>query len=287
MSARGLAALAAVAALAGSAGLVFAALHRPAQSPVRLTGTPVALRTSLSPAEPQFGDSVVATIDVFVDTQRVDVRTVKLAARFEPFSVTSSSRSTRRTGGVTRLRVVDVIDCLDAVCAPQGAPHTFRLPRLRVTYPGGARVAAWPPLRVHPRVVAADVAHPQLRVDPPQARAHYRFSPAATGWALMALAATCAIGGLGLLVRLVVPALPSHRRLQRTPLEELLDELASGRANGDVGRRRTALEELARALQPLDEPLSYETRVLAWASDEPAPAAIADLALRARTVMIP
>jgi hypothetical protein len=84
-----------------------------------------------------------------------------------------------------------------------------------------------------------------------------------------------------------LPSLRFVRRLPGTSLERILDELTSSLMNGDSGRRRRTLEQLARELEPLDEPLSFESHVLAWAPHDPEPAAIADLAQRVRTVVIP
>ena len=52
------------------------------------------------------------------------------------------------------------------------------------------------------------------------------------------------------------------RRRAPTPLDRALGELAT--ANGDSGRRRRALEQLAREIEPIDPGLSAESRVLAW-----------------------
>lgn len=281
MSARRALALAALALGAGIAAVVVAVAHRPAQSTVRLTGGPIGTRRSLTPAEPQFGDPVAATIEVFVDPRRVDPRSVKLDARFAPFTVVSSTRSIRRTGDVSVIRVVDRLDCLDRRCLPKSAAATFRFPRLRVAYPGGTLVAAWPALRVHARVPATDLRHPMLRVGPPLARSSYRFPPGLTGWALLVAGLACALGGLALLARAALPGTPLARRRRGTPLERILDELTAG----TNGRSRATLEQLARELEPVDEPLSFESRVLAWAPQEPEPEAVADLAERVRAVV--
>lgn len=285
MNARRTLPLAALAVAAGAAAFAFAALHRPAQRSVRLAGGVVTMSRSLTPAEPQFGDAVVATTEVFLDARRVDPRSVRLDARFTPFAVTSSTRSTRRIGDISIVRVVDRLDCLDPGCMPKGEAATFRFPRLRVAYAGGTLTAAWPVLRVHARVQAADLAQPMLRVGPLQAHSSFRLPPGMTGWTLLAVGFAFALGGLMMLVRAVLPLLAFARRRHGTPLERILHELASSGANGDAGRRRTALEELARELEPLDEPLSFESRVLAWAPQEPEPDAIDDLARRVRTVV--
>ncbi len=285
MNARRALALAALLLAAGLAAFfAVAALRGPSQSAVRLSGRPVAVVRTLSAAEPQFGDSVVATIDVFVDARRVDPRSVTVDARFTPFAVTSSTRSVRRAGGVSIVRVVDRLDCLDAPCLPKSAAATFRFPRLRIAYRGGVLVAAWPALRVHARLEAADLAHAVLRVGPPQAHQSYRLPPGVTGWLLLAAGLVGALGGFTLIARATLPLLAVARGRRRgTPLERILGELTS--ANGDIGRRRRTLEQLARELEPLDESLSFESRVLAWSPQEPEPAAISDLAQRVRSVV--
>ena len=279
----------AIAGLALAAGLaavfVVAALHGPEQAGVRVAGRPVAALRSLTPTEPQFGDTVVATIELVVDQRRVDPRLVTFDARFTPFSVTSSTRSVRHEAGLTIVRVVDRLDCLDRACLPVGAAATFRLPHLQIAYPGGTLSEAWPAVRIHARLQAADLQHALLRVGPAQAHPSFRLPPAPTGWALLGVAIACALGGLALLLRTALPALALGRSRGGAPLEEILRELANGSANGDIGRRRRTLEQLARELEPLDAPLAFESRVLAWAPQDPAADAIADLARRVRSAV--
>ncbi len=285
MNARRLWALAGLVLTAGLAAVfVVAVLHRPGQSTVRLAGGPVATLRTLTPTDPQFGDTVVATVEVFVDPGRVDPRLVRLHASFAPFTVTSSARSVHRKGSLSIVRVVDRLDCLAAACLPKGEAATFGFPDVRVAYPGGTLVADWPALRVHARMQAADVRHPMLRVGAPQAHPSYRLPPGVTGWTLLAVALVGALAGLGLLARAVLPSLAFTRR-RGTSLERILRELSNGSANGDVGRRRGALEQLAHELEPLDEPLSFESRVLAWAPHEPEPETISDLVRRAHAVV--
>jgi hypothetical protein len=266
------------------ATLVVAALHRPAQGSLRLTGRPVAVRRSLTPTQLQFGDPVVVTIEVVVDKRRVDPGSVVVSALFSPFSVRSSARTVHAMGDVSVVRVVDRLDCLDPACLPAGAASTFRFPKLRVSYAGGETVEAWPSVRVAPRVRAADLEHPLLRVAPPTEQPTYRLPPTATGWTLLAAALVVALAGLALLARAVVPALRAPRR-RTTTLERLLRELTT-ESNGDGRRRRSALEQLARELEPLHEPLSYESRVLAWAPHEPSPHAVSELVQRIREATV-
>ena len=94
-----------------------------------------------------------------------------------------------------------------------------------------------------------------------------------------------ALGGAALLLRLWAPRPAGPRRRQGTRLERLLGELAAAAANGDAGRRRRALESLARELELLDGSLSAESRVLAWAPQDPQPAAISALTGRVRAAV--
>jgi hypothetical protein len=277
---RALLVAAVVLALGAVAGLVVAVLHRPAQGQLRLAGRPVVARASLTPTELQFGDQVDATIEVVVDPSRVDPGSVVVHALFAPFSVRSGVRTVHAMGDVSVVRIVERLDCLDAACLPAGAAATFRLPKLHVTYPGGALAVGWPSLRVVPRVRAADLERPMLRVATPVAHPTYRLSPTATGWGLLAGAVVVALAGLVLLARSLAPALRAPPR-RNAALERLLRELTAD-TNGEGGRRRGTLEELARELESLHEPLSYESRVLAWAPQEPHPSSVSELVRRIR-----
>ena len=88
-----------------------------------------------------------------------------------------------------------------------------------------------------------------------------------------------------MLLRAGLLGLRLRGRSREAPLDRILHELAAVSTNGDSGRRRRALEELARELEPLDEPLSAESRVLAWAPADPRPETIADLTDRVRAAV--
>jgi hypothetical protein len=275
------AALAVAACLA--AVFVVAVVHRPAAPAAVLNGPPVAAAAHLTPDEPQFGDAVVATITVAIDTHRTDPRSVGVNASFGPFSVIATTRTAHRTGRLETIQIADRLECLVQACVPLSQVAAFRFPRVKVSYEGGSLAVPWPGLQVHSRLTPADLAQPMLRVDPPVARPRYRLPPAASGWTIIAAAALAALAGLGLVGWALAPSLRSFRR-RRPPLELALAELARG---GDEERRRTALERLARELEPVNEPLSSESRILAWAREEPAPEAISDLASRVRSTVLP
>jgi hypothetical protein len=273
----------ALALLAGlAAGLVVALLHQPAGARVDLGGRALSVRTELSPQDPRFGDTVVATVDAFVDRSRIDPGSVRVGSSFAPFAVVATSRSVHDAGGVSVVDVVRRLRCLELECVPRKTVKSFRFKPVRVSSAGGSATHAWPSLRVHSRVTKADVARPVLRVPPPVAApVHYRVSPSATGYILLALAGLLAAAGAFLLLWVGLRRIaPAPRRV--APLDQVLEELAASCANGDSGLRRRALEELARELEPLNEPLSAESRVLAWGPGEPKPEAISDLTARVR-----
>lgn len=291
MSARRLFTVAALALLAAlAAGFVVALLHRPAETTVRAGPRPVSVRASLSPREPQFGDTVTASADVVVDPHRLDPRLVAVAAGFAPFRVVSATRTVESAGGLSVIHVEWRLRCLEVACVPPGASETFRFAPLRLSYreASGPRIltSAWPFLRVGSRVAAADLRRPVLHVPQPKpVSSDYRLPPRATGWTLRALAALLALGGGVLLLRAALRGAGPARRREAPPFETILRELAAASSNGDTGRRRRALEELARELEPLDAPLSAESRVLAWAPPDPGTDAIAELASRVRGVV--
>jgi hypothetical protein len=174
---------------------------------------------------------------------------------------------------------------------PPGDSKTFRFAPVRVIDrrgPGRAQVTVqWPTLRVHSRVAASDVQRPFVRVGRPEpGTTGFRLPPEPTGYALLGVAALLALAGGALLLRVGWQYLRA-RRPSPTTLDRVLGELAAASSNGDSGRRRRALEQLAQELEPLDRLLSAESRVLAWAPRDPEPEAIAALTSRIRTVVQP
>jgi hypothetical protein len=266
-------------------GLVLALRTSP-RGPQARPAEPVSVVRTLSPREPQFGDPVTATVDVVVDPRRVDPRSVRVTTGFAPYRVAASIRTLRSEGGTSVTRLESRLRCLDVACVPPGTASTVRFDPVRVSYLEGSRrrslAVAWQALHVHSRVAKADLRHPLLRVPPPQAHADYRLPPRGTGYALLALAGLLGVGGSAALLLVGLRRFEPRRR-GPTPLDQALRELAT--ANGDAGRRRRALEQLARELEPIDPGLSAESRVLAWGPGDPRPDAVTDLAVRAQTAV--
>ena len=264
--------IAALALLAGLvAALVVALVHEPAGT---RSDRAVSVRTELTPQEAQFGDTVVATVDV----SGTDPSSVRVRSDFAPYAVVS----TVRHAGDGSVRIVRRLRCLEVSCVPGKAVKTFRFGPARVSYGGGSTTRKWPALRVHSLITKADAAAPVLRVPAPVAApVEYRVSPDATGYVLLALAGLLGAAGVFLLLKVGLRRVtPTRRRVP--PLDQVLGELAAASSNGDSGRRRRALEELAQQLETVDQPLSAESRVLAWGPEEPKPEAISDLTSRVR-----
>jgi hypothetical protein len=253
------------------AALVLAAAAAPAGA------APPSIQAQLFPQDPQFGDTVVATVEVAVPAG-VDPSTVRIHAEFGPYEVLSRSRSTTAAG----IAVTSRLRCLDLPCVPREQVKSFRFKPVRISYGRTSETRSWPPLRVHSRVTKADDAAPVLRIPAPAAAPDaYRVSPNALGYGLLVLGGLLAVGGAALLLAVGLRRTSPRRRV--APLDQVLAELAASCTNGDSGRRRRALEDLARELEPLDESLSAESRVLAWGPDEPRAEAISELTSRVRT----
>jgi hypothetical protein len=262
--------------LAGAFAVAIA--HGPTAQRVQL-GAPVSVVAALSPAEPRFGDLVTARIRVFVDPARVNPASVRVRTSYAPYETAARVRSVRRAGGVVHVEVTEQLRCLTLECVPLEPRRSFQFEPVQVSWERGHElrrlVVPWTPLRVHGRVGANDVASPALRVGRPEAAdLGYAIPPRVAGFALLAVAAGLASLGAGLLLRLALAGL--RRRQGKTALQRILDELTSA----DPGRRRRALEELARELAPRDLSLATESRVLAWAPRPPADGAVDDLARR-------
>jgi hypothetical protein len=280
-------ALAALAALVVTGLLAWVLLRAPAPPQAGLTQPPIEARTSFAPLDPQLGDPVTATVDVFLDTTEIDPDSVRLDVRVPPYTVVGATRTRHDTGAVTVLHLQRRLECLAEPCVPLRALKTFTFPDLVLRYrDAGAPMTAvvgWPRLTVHSRLDAARRAAPQLRVGAAHSAApSFRVEPHRAGVTLLVLAAL--LGSAGILLLLWLAAAPLLVRRRRVgPVERILRELQG--ANGDSGRRRSALEQLARELAPLNGELSQESRVLAWAPHDPPHDAVDELARRARAVV--
>lgn len=251
---------------------------------VRLDGAAVSVEQVLSPRDPQFGDTVDAEVRLIVDTRRVDLSSVRVSTAFAPFRKRGQMRSVRRFGPAAIVDVAQRLYCLDAACVPRQAQQTVTFPPLIVKYRTGAEwkrlVSPWEPVRVHARVVPADVRAPSFRAgDLSSVALGYRVAPHLAGEAILVVASVLALVGAVALLHFAAPQLIRHSRPE-TRLQQVLREVAASSARGDESRRRRALDALARELVATDPALASESTVLAWAEPDPPKALVDDLAGR-------
>jgi hypothetical protein len=247
-----------------AAGAVYAASARgsgkPPASPM-LSAT-----TSFDPSEALFGDPVHAEVDIVTS---VPTRLVRLQTSFDPYRVESETRTAiHLSGSRTETRHRFTLSCLRTACtiAHGQAGRMFAFPAAQVSAGGLQVEAAWKPLVVFTRTLAAQSAKPRT------GEAFILPSHHASSWlagvgagALLLLAAVAPF-----LLRRRCPlqaAAPSDEAHLRAALSLARDVAASV----SVARIRAALEDVASELERGGRTAAAaKVRVLAWAEREPA-----------------
>lgn len=254
-------------------------------------GAPIRVRSLLTPRAVLFGDTLTAQIEVASDAHRVDPSSVRIETRFGPYRAVARPTVRRREiRGADYLSWTATLFCLELECVPAGEGQTrVRLGPARVTYAldedgvSTARtiVVRWPPVLVHSRVDAAELAARDPRGEPPW-RADlgslpavtYRASPTLLAALLFGLGAILVGSALALLSPVLLPLLRRRRdedgpRLP--PLEQALELLERGGGSADaLQERREALELVAVELARRGEhELELAARRLAWSEDPP------------------
>lgn len=276
--------------VAGLAALIASTLGPHRSTPkLRAPADGISLATQTLTRTAFFGDRVTVTALVVADTKRIDPQSLRASADFRPFKVVATSRQERRSGSILTARTAWTLLCLDPACLPGTAQHAFSWApvqvayRLRGTSLQRALTAPFEPVTILTRVARGAAAHPRFRVPPPVVESpRYRIEPRTLASLLVAGGGLLCVAVLGLAASALV-----RTRRRNAPAPDafalVLSELQlAARGNGDSGRRRRALERLAELVEPLDAPLSHETRTLAWAPDDPPHGAIAELSRRAR-----
>ncbi|MGZ8694947.1 MAG: hypothetical protein ACXWYS_05855 [Gaiellaceae bacterium] len=232
------------------------------------TAAPLAVRTTLSPAPARFGDVVAATVAVHADPS-VDPGSIVVRPGLAPYAVLGDAARSS-SGDTVTFRYE--LACLVEACVP---PRTVRLAPARVA----ARLesgdsaearAAWPRLRVVPRVPAAALDRTPLGWQQQLAPAapSYRMRPGVLAAVLTA--------GAALLVGAAAWAVAAELRRRRRALE-LADprrplERALALLRESVGRppvdRRKALSLVSREV-PGHERLERAATELAWSRRAP------------------
>ena len=280
----------------------------------------VATSRVLTPTAHLFADPVQARVDVVVDRRRLDPDGIELRIDFLPYRLIDGGvrRSRRDFPGFTRVRFEMTLRCLTIQCVPsriasvlgdqegRGERRTFRFKPARVVYDDPEtgdvrhlRRVWWPPLDSISGLSAtnsevqgsgsfnafAPGAEFKSTVAPPL-EPSYRLPAPILG--------TLLFGAAGLV--LAFPAVLAMREFRRrrpqpesepepSPRERALALVDWARVDGDAEARREALEALAYELDATGEDEgARDARALAWANEEPAPAAMAALAETLRWV---
>ena len=285
-------------ALVGRGGGEQAAPAGPAERPLDARGT-------FTPSNALFGDTVLATVEVTLDRERVDPGSVSVRTDFSPWQAVVPPRAERQDAGTTTyLRSTYVLRCLDRSCAPASEEDVVqKFVPARVTYVARAAKGAstgpstfrmdWPVLVVGSRYTASAGAAPpgssRWRIDLLSLPAvSYDVRPNVLVALLLAAAVLLAIVGVRLAYLAFprkpapVPAEPAEPVL--TPLDRALALLEDpARVNG-AGDQRRALEFVALELVSRgDLGLAQAARALAWSQPVPEVEKTSGLAARVRS----
>jgi hypothetical protein len=266
-----------VAVLAGLVvGLVWLAgsgddrVTRPSQS--------IEVRTDMTPDAHVFGQQVVATVEALVDTSEIDPASVRVETDFAPYELAGPRTIERRVSpGVALVTFRFPLRCLQEGCDTSTARGVaeFETGRIVYRFRAGAGDAFgaldWPAFEVASRVSADDVDRIRWRAaETTLPDVSYRVDPTWLAALLLAGAAVLAAGA-AVLARRVWWGGPDETASTEQPvqsatrLERALALARDASLNGDVPRRRQALERVARELGAVDYPeLAAEARALAW-----------------------
>ncbi len=260
---------------------------------------------TITPRSSLFGDVLTAEARVIVDPRLYVPASAELASSFRPYSVRSRSRRISR--GVGQASVIDFdysIQCLSEPCLAFMSQKTrsggtltkapvFPDARLTVRTPDGAVVAVripWPPIVVHSRLSAAQIAlaTPSLDSKVVLPAVSWRISPNELGAFALSLAvlfllaatwllASIALGDSRLLIRRL--RIPSHL----TPVDRALLLAEHASARGELEEERKALQRLAVELRIAGrDDLAGRAGRIAWSAEAPSPAVVGALASAVR-----
>jgi hypothetical protein len=259
------------------------------------SGTPLAVRTSLTPPASLFADPLTAEIDVQYDPGKIDASSIKVTPTFVPYSaVGAPAVSHSAAGGQSVLRIAYTIECDSDGCLPTAKQKVIALPPVTVTATAAGKPvtasAKWEPEAVSSRLTPADLkGAPSFAEQTVPAAPSYRVDP---GWAagILTVGAIVLLVGAGALV-----AFELLRRQRRERARKQLEglELALAYARDAAGRddpadRRRALELLAEQLDEHGEQqLARSSGEAAWTEDAPSPATTIALADEAEGAIDP
>ena len=237
----------------------------------------IEVTTDITPDAHVFGEPVVATVEALFDATTIDPDSVRVVSEFAPYEPAGERTVERKvSGGIGVVTFRFPLHCVEEGCDTSGSRGVAEFETGRVVYrfhdsPNEAFGAVdWAPFEVASRVSEDDVENIRWRAaETSLPDTSYRASPAWLAGLLLALAAALAAGAV-LLARsrwwrpseeiALVAAGPVE-----TPLSRALALAREASRNGDIPRRRRALERVARELGATNQPdLEVEARALAW-----------------------
>lgn len=247
---------------------------------------PVLVDASLSPATAHFGDRVTAVLDVLVNPDLVDPRSVRLETRFAPYDVVEEHDARDTLGGAAHFHSTYVLACWSQVCTTTGEQRTFHFPGGRIVLREQGRGTAaqpikWPSLLVSTRLTPDEVAlqYPPFRTGLSLTKPSYAISPDLLGSLLLAGCGLLLVVAVGLAAPQLRARVSAPFLARLSPLQRALALIRHAGRDGDEARRRKALERLARELRAHGEgELALDARRLAWSDDAPSPDSIEALA---------
>jgi hypothetical protein len=242
-------------------------------------------RTRVEPSVQLFAEPVTAEAEFLVDPGRIDPSTLRLDARFDPYTQVSGERTETRAGDLVRIRFRFVLQCTAPACVPTGDRRELQFESAQVGYTrrdaagalggsvGNVRsqdIVGWPAFEVASRLGPFDVERARWRADVgalPEATV--RSSPTALGAALLGSSALLALLGAGLLASLLrgrrAEEEPENEAPRQTSLERALAGVVATSSNGAGPEQRRSLERLARELSATGRAeLAARARRLAW-----------------------
>lgn len=260
------------------------------------TQDPVAVASRVEPDGAFFGQPVVARVDVQIDARQVDPARVRVDVVFDPYTA-AGARTVERvdSGRTTRLTFRYPLRCLAEGCDPASDRGSveFEAGRVSYLYRDASREDRrlgeeidWAPFVVTGRVGQDAVRDIRWRAEPSSlAAVTYRVEPRTTAIVLLALAV--ALAALAAALAWLVWGRRRGREADsdataQAPLALVLAAARAAARNGDVPKRRRALESVARELRSAGfDDLAVEARTLAWSPQEATSADVEQLARRA------
>ncbi len=243
--------------------------------------------TNLTPRAILFGDTVLAEVDVTIDTRVDDPSTLNVTPALGAWSIVKPATSTvSRAGPLLRRTYLFTVACRTASCVPAGARRTLTLPAALVTVRtrAGKTVRlreSWPSVVEASRLPAgaATATKPPFLLQTTPPPLHPRVSAKLAADALDAVALLLALGAVAILLRelrrrfvRVPPPVPDIERALRLVRE------AERRPAPD---RRKALALLARVVPATDTAgLGADAARAAWERESPSPETLGELANR-------